>query len=44
MNDPFDKFERNFGIAFFGVLLLNLAWIGVLIWAVIQLVQWVTTK
>jgi hypothetical protein len=39
-----DRFERNFGVAFFVILLLNLAWIGVLIWAVIELVQWITSK
>lgn len=42
--DKVDRFERNFAVMFGLILLGNLIFFGVVIWAVIELVQWVTTK
>jgi hypothetical protein len=39
-----DRFERNFGLMFVLILLINLIVLGVGIWAVVELVQWVTSK
>lgn len=39
-----NSFDRSFG-AFFGVaVIVNLVLLGVAVWAIIELVQWVTTK
>lgn len=44
----FDKtFERGakaFGAVWVGILLANLIFLAVVIWAIVQLVQWVQTK
>lgn len=39
-----DKFAIVSLLVFGGIVLLNVAWIGVLIWATIKLVGWVTAQ
>ena len=47
-NKQFDadwnKAKRGFGIFTVFIVLLNLAWMAVVVWAVVQLVQWLVTK
>lgn len=42
--DHVDKFERNFWRAFVVMIVLNIIVIGVGAWAVVELVQWITSK
>jgi len=40
----FDRARKGFGLAFIAIILINLAVLGVVIWAIIELVQWLTSK
>lgn len=38
------KNERRFGRWFGVIVLVNIAWLALLAWGVIELVQWITSK
>jgi hypothetical protein len=44
LNRRNDDFDRGFGAFFAAAVVINLILLGVAIWAIIELVQWVTTK
>lgn len=44
MRTRMDSFGKTFIAVWIGILVANLVFWGVAIWAVIELVQWLTTK
>jgi hypothetical protein len=43
-NKTWQRFNRGFGAWFVFVAVLGVAWLGFLVWCLVKLVEWVTTK
>ena len=43
-DDDWNKAKKGFGAFAVFAILFNLAWMAVVVWAIVQLVQWVVTK
>ena len=43
-DDDWNKAKKGFGAFAVFAILVNLAWMAVVVWAIVQLVQWVVAK